>query len=708
MTKGIFQNLKDKQGFSQEQENCITDTIEKIKNANGNNDKPALLFGEIQSGKTKTFIGLIALAFDNNYDISIILTKSTKALSEQTVKRLENDFEDLIEDNKIIVFDIMALPNQLRGILNRKLIFVVKKQKDNLSRLLKLFENHTMLQEKKILIVDDEADYGTIGFKRDKTKDDGIAKNVIMSKINSLRNKTFKDYTFVQVTATPYCLYLQPEGTSIINGNEYLPNRPEITSIVPIHEKYIGGKYYFDNSEDESSPAYDLFVAVSEKELSSFNKKTKLNVVENANELVVFKSSIINYFVASAIRILQEEKNYKTSFLIHIEKAIKEHNWQFEITSKYISDIIEDFKSDTLFFNSEFKKAYEGLATSIRKTDFSLPSFESMLAKCKELLLNDDFCVLTVNSESEVINLLSKKNGQLRLFNSMNIFIGGDVLDRGITIENLIAFFYGRNPKVFQQDTVLQHSRMYGARNPKDLAVTRFYTTVRIYNAMKKMYEFDYELREAFKKGKNNDGVIFVNYDSSEKIKPCSPNKILVTETTIIKPYKRFLPKGFDIKSKNLIEKALQEIYEILSNNNIQRGVNSVANLEMVDFSHLLTLIYRTFDYSKNKEYLWNVLEVMAIAKQTSKDNHVHCIVKWNRRVSRLKHNKQRIQDAPEDGNVDLPEAKNLAINSPCLILLHQQGKKENDWNGGSEFFWPVLVTPKNTKPAIFATEMDD
>ena len=102
------------------------------------------------------------------------------------------------------------------------------------------------------------------------------------------------------------------------------------------------------------------------------------------------------------------------------------------------------------------------------------------------------------------------------------------------------------------------------------------------------------------------------------------------------------------------------------------------------------------------------MLEVMAIAKQTSKDNHVHCIVKWNRRVSRLKHNKQRIQDAPEDGNVDLPEAKNLAINSPCLILLHQQGKKENDWNGGSEFFWPVLVTPKNTKPAIFATEMDD
>ena len=42
-----------------------------------------------------------------------------------------------------------------------------------------------------------------------------------------------------------------------------------------------------------------------------------------------------------------------------------------------------------------------------------------------------------------------------------NLFIGGQILDRGITINNLIGFYYGRNPKKFQQDTVLQHSRMY-------------------------------------------------------------------------------------------------------------------------------------------------------------------------------------------------------------------------------------------------------
>src|SRR2546430_11826954 len=49
-------------------------------------------------------------------------------------------------------------------------------------------------------------------------------------------------------------------------------------------------------------------------------------------------------------------------------------------------------------------------------------------------------------------------------------------LDRGVTLANLIGFYYGRRPQKFQQDTVLQHSRMYGYRRD-DLAVTRFYTS---------------------------------------------------------------------------------------------------------------------------------------------------------------------------------------------------------------------------------------
>ncbi|WP_205731261.1 Z1 domain-containing protein, partial [Acinetobacter baumannii] len=65
--------------------------------------------------------------------------------------------------------------------------------------------------------------------------------------------------------------------------------------------------------------------------------------------------------------------------------------------------------------------------------------------------------VTKVNSEENVINMLDD-TGQLKLRSPLHIFIGGQVLDRGITLTNLIGFYYGRRPNKFQQDTVLQHS----------------------------------------------------------------------------------------------------------------------------------------------------------------------------------------------------------------------------------------------------------
>jgi hypothetical protein len=43
---------------------------------------------------------------------------------------------------------------------------------------------------------------------------------------------------------------------------------------------------------------------------------------------------------------------------------------------------------------------------------------------------------------------------------------------------------------------------------------------------------------------------------------------------------------------------------------------------------------------------------------------------------------------------------------SPLTNLIHQKGLKVNGWNGNSEFFWPILVAPKNTKTAIFGAEL--
>ena len=126
--------------YSREDHMCIERTVEKLTSIQTSNERPGMLLGKIQSGKTKTFLGVIALSFDNGFDIAIILTKGTKALARQTLQRVRRDFAPFQDQDKLQIFDIMTVPIGLTGYeLNQKLIFVAKKQSDNLAKLAVLF-----------------------------------------------------------------------------------------------------------------------------------------------------------------------------------------------------------------------------------------------------------------------------------------------------------------------------------------------------------------------------------------------------------------------------------------------------------------------------------------------------------------------------------------------------------------------------------------
>ena len=56
-----------------------------------------------------------------------------------------------------------------------------------------------------------------------------------------------------------------------------------------------------------------------------------------------------------------------------------------------------------------------------------------------EALQSGDVVRETVNSDHQVMALLDERC-ELRLRTPFNIFVGGSILDRGITIPNLIAF----------------------------------------------------------------------------------------------------------------------------------------------------------------------------------------------------------------------------------------------------------------------------
>ena len=65
-----------------------------------------------------------------------------------------------------------------------------------------------------------------------------------------------------------------------------------------------------------------------------------------------------------------------------------------------------------------------------------------------------------------------------------------------------------------------------------------------------------------------------------------------------------------------------------------------------------------------------------------------------------------RLEDSPDTAQSHLKYAKELAIDSPCLILCQENGKNEG-WNDRA-FWWPVLVAPKNVPKTIYATKVVD
>lgn len=705
--------------YSTDLQECIENTVENLISSVTNINNPGMLLGKIQSGKTRTFIGIIALGFDRGYDICVILTKGTKALSIQTLERLDSEFYNFIENDEVKVYDIMSLPTLTPYIKQQKLIFIVKKETNNLDHLVNLFVNNNDLSQKKVLFIDDEADFASVGFRRDNTSQDGITMNVLAQKINSIRQGFENNYSFLQVTATPYSLYLQPEGTIELNNDVFQPIRPAFTSLVPIHDAYIGGQQYFEESQEPESPYSKLYIRVPDIEIDVLNKRDLryLNNIITTSNLSVFRTSIMNFLVGGAIRIIQNEVNeirYKCSFIIHTSTTRNRHQWQVELVETLLNRLTELAAEESQELRDLTELSYKDLVESIQLNNDTSPSLKQVEQKVFEALRKGYVGVTKINSERHIIAILDR-NGQLRLDNPFNVFVGGQILDRGLTIDNLIGFFYGRNPNTFQQDTVLQHSRMYGARSSKDMAVTRLYTTNRIYNALLSMHEFDTALREAFEDGIHNgdDSVVFVERDAQGLIRPCAPNKILITSTHTIRPHSRFLPIGFQTKANTHIKSTISDIDSIL----LKASKNNFTQPFLIDVEtvyQLIDLINSTFEYEDRHENMgleWDYVTFKAILRRLqlnirSQDlqGNIYCYVQTGRQMSRKKNNGLTFSDAPDDGNTDRRLAKYVAIETACLILLKQTGQKDNGWRD-AEFWWPILMTPFNSRPAVFACE---
>lgn len=737
---------------------CIKDTVSQLLEDGEHAEEPGLLLGKIQCGKTDTFEDIIGLAFDKGIDITIVFTKGTKPLAQQTIMRMKKDYrffkasDNLNQKSTINIYDIMKVWNNLKQakVEGCKTVIVCKKQATNMSHLIDMFsKNCTFLQKKKVLIVDDEADFASRNYHSVKLQalkdEDGnpIAQDAetemakISQQIDDFR-KIPEYCRYLQVTATPYCLYLQPQGELNLNGNVVKPFKPRFTSIVPVHAAYIGGQQYFEESQNPDSMYSHLYHQIDQKciDVLGHEDKRYLNSAVSSANIYGLTYALISYFMATAVRRIQEKevnnRDYKTSALIHVELDKRNHDWQSRVINRLIDSIknaiVEEDQSDQRIW-SAIDAIYEDFAESNKKgrdeglISVELPPKDDVLDEIRNIFnpKKNNYHVQIVNSDEQVESLLDEETGELQLDTAANIFIGGNILDRGITIKNMLCFFYGRNPKNFQQDTVLQHARMYGARSKEDMAVTRLHTTSTIYRILVRMNELDNQLREWFLEGRDKGtdvNAVFVGYDKN--IKPCATQKIKASNALTLKKQMRVVPAGFWTGSNTAIKKTIAKIDAMIetSPHFDEKDENGFFEMDADTIKEILSLIETTFVYKdsdsiRNLERKNDIKEMLcALEYCTSKSGgKVLVLQRTGRNMNRLRANGGYI-DAPADGRTDSRPSREIAIDVPVVMLLRQEGKKCVDpatgenvgWNN-APFYWPVLLTQQNINPVMFALE---
>jgi hypothetical protein len=706
-TELFYDALAARRQDSPELREKVEEVVEKLQHASTSTNRPGILLGGVQSGKTRAFLGVIARAFDRGFDVAIILTKGTKSLAEQTLSRVKTDFRDFIAADQVEVFDILSVPELTPYELTHKIVFIVKKEDDNLRRLLTVFrETYPELRSKNVLIVDDEADLASVSFR----KANGVAgAGVISQQIDALR-ASVATAAFLQVTATPYALYLQPEDDTATGSSLFWPKRPAFTVLLPTHRKYVGGYEYFERSTDIDSPAFYFYREVPLQERDALKKEDRrrlqIDRVLTERNAEILRDAVVTFLVGGAIRRLQQkaagQRPQKYSFLFHTERSRGSHEWQERVARAIRDALVDQAHADSPLFDGLVRKAYLDLQRSI-ELDGPVSSLDDVKTAVVQALDEGQLMITKVNSDQDIKKFLAE-DGQLKLRTPYNMFIGGQILDRGITINNLIAFYYGRTPNRFQQDTVLQHSRMYGARPAADLAVTRFYAPLHVYQVMKRIHEFDAALREAFESGNHDGGVYFIQKDTTSRLIPCSPNKLLFSDVVSIRPGRRLVLSGFQTVGRSVGAKTLKVIDEKIAS--LVPRIEQPVLVNVAEAVEILRLAYENLelddDGDDDREAHIAALEHLSrTTSNAAMKGKAWLLVARDRNVARYRE-EGRFSNAP-DTKQQKELARTIAEDVPVLMLLRQNGDVEKGWRG-LPFWWPVIMTPRTSVTAIFAT----
>lgn len=489
-------------------------------------DRRGMVVGQVQSGKTANYTGVIAKAADAGYRLIVVLAGMHNSLRSQTQQRLDWEFlgfdtrssRSFDQTNARVgvgkfgkFLHVHSLTNsdergdfqarvarqmwvQIGG--NDPVLLVVKK---NATVLRNLYQWATSVQSEidpgsglpvvrgiPLLVIDDEADNASVNTKARPLDENGDPlEEYDPTRINGWIRKllrTFEQSSYLAYTATPFAnIFIDADESTTKYGEDLFP-RSFIVNLRP-PANYVGATKVFGLATDSSAgieghEGIPVVRSVDDHETWIPDKHRKDWVPSKLPQSL--KDAVYAFLMATAVRRLRSQEEHN-SMLVHVTRftavqalVYRDLTSNLELVRQRLhfgdeSDVNSPWHELRRLWENDFVPTY---AAMMRVPDVvadigHLPEWSAVRSAVVSII--DEVTVRVLNGTSE--DSLAYIEAEKPL---VVIAIGGDKLSRGLTLEGLTVSYYLRASKMY--DTLMQMGRWFGYR-PGYLDVCRLYTT---------------------------------------------------------------------------------------------------------------------------------------------------------------------------------------------------------------------------------------
>ncbi|HUU26885.1 MAG TPA: Z1 domain-containing protein [archaeon] len=428
-----------KRSLKEESVSILSECISPVE-ATG--QRTGLVVGHVQSGKTMSFTAVTTLARDNCYPLIIVIAGTSIALNDQSKRRLRYDLRlDYRNDHNWLHIhnptihndDYSKISNYLRDWQNDAIslsqrtctLITVMKHHVHLQNLINVLAR-VDLKGIPVLIIDDEADQaGLNNLIRDGDE------STTYRRLLELKN-AIPHHTFLQYTATP-------QGPLLINLIDVLS--PKFAKTLSPGNEYTGGKDFFKDNTN-------LIREIPQEDIP-----TRDNHLEAPPDSLL--EALRLFFLGVASGFIRDKGKGNRSMMVHPSYRVVGHqiyyNWIYAIKNSWTRLLQNPLDPDYSVFMEDFLPSYNDLRSTVR----NIESFEQLKLQLE--------CSLRKTVLHPPINTSRGKTPQIDWGGAYShILVGGQVLDRGFTVEGLTVTYMPRGVGARQADTIQQRARFFG------------------------------------------------------------------------------------------------------------------------------------------------------------------------------------------------------------------------------------------------------